>query len=205
MGQLGCWADGVHEQCRFCGDFPYTGIPCPEGAMHRREAQCAFDNEPETHYYWDPTCYAGMHGCNADGQHVQCRFCGDRGFADIPCPGSHVCEFENLPNVPYYWDPECADGGLGCKADGVHQECRFCAERPFETVPCPEAVKPPENECSWPQRGEPSVRHFWDESCEMGQLGCWADGIHAQCRFCGSGVYSDIACPSTADSPTVLP
>ena len=23
--KLGCWADGVHAQCRFCGEEPYTG------------------------------------------------------------------------------------------------------------------------------------------------------------------------------------
>merc|ERR1712228_135794 len=143
----------------------------------------------------------GMHGCNADGKHVHCRFCGGGGFADIHCPGSHVCEFDALPTVPYYWDPECKDGMLGCKADGVHAECRFCAERPFESVPCPQFAKPPENECSWPQRGEPSVRHFWDETCEMGMLGCWADGIHAQCRFCGDYPFTGVACPEGAAAP----
>lgn len=30
----------------------------------------------------------------------------------------------------------------------------------------------------------------------MGQLGCWADGINAQCRFCGSGVYRNVTCPN---------
>merc|ERR1712087_443098 len=96
-------------------------------------------------------------------------------------------------------DPECEVGMLGCKADGVNPQCRFCAERPFETVPCPEHVAPIENACTWPQRGEPLVPHFWDESCEMGMLGCWADGIHAQCRFCGAGVYSEILSDTSAD------
>lgn len=196
IGQLGCWADGVHKQCRFCGDYPFTGVTCPEGAMHRRAAQCAFDVEPTTRYFWDSTCYMGKHGCNADGEHAHCRFCGSGGFEDVHCPGSQVCEFDNLPAVPFYWDPQCTDGMLGCKADGVHPECRFCAERPFEAVPCPEPIHAPQNECSWPQRGEPSVPHFWDETCEMGKLGCWADGIHAECRFCGSGIYEAIACPN---------
>eukprot|EP00446_Apocalathium_sp_SHHI-4_P082603 CAMPEP_0177509224 /NCGR_PEP_ID=MMETSP0369-20130122/41454_1 /TAXON_ID=447022 ORGANISM="Scrippsiella hangoei-like, Strain SHHI-4" /NCGR_SAMPLE_ID=MMETSP0369 /ASSEMBLY_ACC=CAM_ASM_000364 /LENGTH=105 /DNA_ID=CAMNT_0018987403 /DNA_START=72 /DNA_END=386 /DNA_ORIENTATION=- len=30
----------------------------------------------------------------------------------------------------------------------------------------------------------------------MGDLGCWADGLHQQCRFCGSGLYHDVACPA---------
>merc|ERR1711878_42835 len=139
----------------------------------------------------------GMHGCNADGKHVHCRFCGSVGFEDVRCPASQMCEFENLPVVPFYWDPQCTDGMLGCKADGIHQECRFCAERPFESIPC-EPAPVPQNECSWPQRGEPSVSYYWDETCEMGKLGCWADGLHAECRFCGSGVYSQVTCPSTS-------
>merc|ERR1712060_373566 len=146
-------------------------------------------------YYWDPGCVMGMHGCNADGKNVHCRYCGHGGYEDIHCPGSHVCAFEVIPTVPYYWDPSCEEGMLGCKADGVNPQCRFCAERPFESVPCPEAVAPPEDTCAWPQRGEPSVPHFWDETCEMGKLGCWADGIHAQCRFCGTGVFQEISCP----------
>jgi len=196
LGKLGCWADGVHAQCRFCGDFPYTGVACPEGTAPPKAAACAFDNTPETPYYWDPKCFLGMHGCNADGKHVHCRFCGQGGFSDIHCPGSQVCDFDLVPTVPYYWDPECREGMLGCKADGVHPQCRFCAERPFESVPCPESVAPKEGVCVWPQRGEPLVTHFWDESCKMGMLGCWADGIHAECRFCGMGVFSKIPCPS---------
>jgi len=195
IGMLGCRADGVHAQCRFCGDFPYTGVHCPEGAEPPPAATCAFEVEPETPYYWEPGCTMGMHGCNADAKNVQCRFCGGGGFADIRCPGSHVCHFGAVPTVPYFWDPECHDGMLGCKADGVHAECRFCAVWPFETVPCPESTAPPQNECRWPQRGEPSVPYFWDETCEMGLLGCWADGIHSSCRYCGAGVYSEVACP----------
>merc|ERR1712242_148165 len=187
--------DGVHAQCRFCGDFPFTGVPCPEGAAPPAAASCAFGVEPETPYYWDPACSMGMHGCNADGKNVHCRFCGGGGFEDIHCPGSHVCEFEVLPSVPYFWDESCEMGLLGCKADGVHPECRFCGQRPFESVPCPEPTAPPQNQCHWPQRGEPSVPYFWDESCDMGLLGCWADGIHGPCRFCGTGVFSEIACP----------
>jgi len=202
IGMLGCWADGVHAQCRFCGDFPFTGIPCPEGAAPPAAASCAFGVEPETPYYWDPACSMGMHGCNADGKNVHCRFCGGGGFEDVHCPGSHVCEFEVLPTVPYFWDAECQDGMLGCKADGVHPECRFCGQRPFEAVPCPEPTAPPQNQCHWPQRGEPAVPYFWDESCEMGLLGCWADGIHGQCRYCGVGVYSEVACPEGIGNST---
>jgi len=45
---------------------------------------------------------------------------------------------------------------------------------------------------------EPTVPFFWDESCPQdGQsLGCLADGVHAQCRFCGAGDYSEVLCPA---------
>merc|ERR1719469_1401289 len=133
-------------------------------------------------------------GCDGDGTHLQCRLCGGGDFLTVPCPASS-CKFPSHPYVPYYWDADCEIGTLGCWADGVHAQCRFCAERPFETVACPEPTAPPQNECSWPQRGEPSVPYFWDATCEVGLLGCWADGIHPSCRFCGAGVYSEIACP----------
>merc|ERR1712238_179953 len=117
-GGLGCWADGIHAQCRFCGDFPYTGVTCPEGAAAPMAASCNFDNEPATPYYWEPGCSLGMHGCNADGENVHCRFCGQGDYVDIHCPGSHVCDFAVVPTVPYFWDPHCTVGMLGCKADG---------------------------------------------------------------------------------------
>lgn len=205
MGTLGCWADGIHAQCRFCGSYPYTSITCPEGAAPPNAAACTFpdDSKPETPHYWEAGCAMGKHGCNADGINVQCRYCGKGDFADIPCPAEQVCEFKQQPSVPYYWDPQCKDGMLGCKADGVHNECRFCATRPFEDIPCPEEVAPPKNVCTWPLRGEPLTPYFWDPTCVMGKLGCWADGIHAECRFCGEGVFETVDCPSTTASTSV--
>jgi len=197
MGKLGCWADGIHAQCRYCGLYPYTGIPCPEGAAPPPAAACTFQNEPETPYYWEPGCKMGKAGCYADGVNVQCRFCGNGAYSDITCPAEQVCSFKQKPTVPYYWDPQCKNGMLGCKADGVHDECRFCATRPFEDIPCPEPVAPPSNVCTWPLHGEPLVPYFWDPTCAMGKLGCWADGFHAECRFCGVGVFEEISCPQT--------
>lgn len=197
VGIEGCWADGVFAQCRFCGDFPYTGIPCPEGTAPPRAAACAFEVEPETPYFWDPSCEMGQHGCNADGKNVHCRYCGANGFSDIACRASQVCQFDSHPTVPYFWDARCGQTKfLGCNADGIHQECRFCASRPFEDVSCPGQEAPAVDTCTWPLRGEPSTPHFWDPSCKMGTLGCWADGLHAECRFCGEGVFRNITCPS---------
>eukprot|EP00444_Apocalathium_aciculiferum_P019053 CAMPEP_0183459562 /NCGR_PEP_ID=MMETSP0370-20130417/135840_1 /TAXON_ID=268820 /ORGANISM="Peridinium aciculiferum, Strain PAER-2" /LENGTH=111 /DNA_ID=CAMNT_0025651405 /DNA_START=197 /DNA_END=533 /DNA_ORIENTATION=+ len=39
MGDLGCWADGLHQQCRFCGSGPYHDVPCP--TAHTTGAQLA--------------------------------------------------------------------------------------------------------------------------------------------------------------------
>merc|ERR1712194_665883 len=46
---------------------------------------CQFDVEPSKPYTWDSSCLSEkhMHGCNADGKHFGCRFCG-KGYE--PCP-----------------------------------------------------------------------------------------------------------------------
>jgi len=195
MGKLGCWADGIHAQCRFCGEHPYTNITCPDVVARPPATACAFVNEPETPYFWDPECSEGMRGCLADGVHVGCRFCGEGSYADIPCPSRDTCTFANEPLVPYYWEHQCKPGMLGCMADGIHAKCRFCESRPFEDIPCPSTVAPASGSCTWAGGVEPETSFFWDESCKMGHLGCWADGLHAQCRFCGTGVFRDVPCP----------
>merc|ERR1712238_484651 len=111
--------------------------------------------------------------------------------------GSQVCTgFGNIPTVPYYYDPDCTEGRTGCDADGVHVQCRFCGEDPFEAVPCPEPLAGVDICRS--TLGNRTTAYFWDEGCESGQLGCFADGRHAQCRFCGSGSYSNITCPEAS-------
>merc|ERR1712194_608655 len=46
---------------------------------------CQFDVEPSKPYTWDSSCLSEkyMYGCNADGKHFGCRFCG-KGYE--PCP-----------------------------------------------------------------------------------------------------------------------
>jgi len=198
LGDLGCLADGKHTQCRFCGDFPYSTIACPETYTAAPPAvSCAFESEPEVPVYWEPGCVDGMLGCNADGQNMQCRHCGLNEFSHVHCPGSQVCAFSNIPTVPYYYDPDCQQGMTGCDADGVNIQCRFCGVGDYASVPCPE-----------PHEGLHICRsflgtrpnsYFWDDSCVDGQLGCNADGIHLQCRFCsadGTGDYAAIECPA---------
>jgi len=195
VGQVGCWADGIHHECRFCGYPSFNAVECPAWASSAPLQACDFDGEPEASYYWEQTCTESMLGCKADGKHVGCRYCGGDGdYSGIMCPGGR-CTFSNDPQVPYYWEPDCREGILGCLADGIHVQCRFCEMRPYEDVRCPDgdSRKPPEGQCHFPN--EPKIAYYWDEACEMGKLGCWADGIHAKCRFCGSGAFESILCP----------
>lgn len=196
MGKLGCWADGVHSKCRYCGEQPYTSIDCPSVVAVPAATACHFGNVPQTPFFWDPTCHVGMKGCLADGRSIGCRFCGDGDFSDVECPSDKEkrCTFANEPVVPYYWEPSCTAGMLGCMADGVHFQCRFCAARPFQDIPCPGTISVALASCSFPN--EPATPYFWDESCELGALGCWADGLHKECRFCEKGVYHNITCGS---------
>jgi len=101
---------------------------------------------------------------------------------------SQQCNFTVEPRTPYAWDVECKVKGidhLGCKADGEHQECRFCGEAPY--LDCPK--------CEF--EDEPLTRWVWDNKCVPDEYtnGCFADGIHFECRFCGDEGLDP--CPTT--------
>ena len=117
----------------------------------------------------------------------------------------------------------------GCNADGIHMECRFCDAKPFLDVPCPPEFRPPyptdeslgislwnwkntqnfetsSNECPdrcyFPQGTRQS--YYWDNNCQLGLSGCYADGIHEQCRYCGhgsGGAFKHIPCPKRTIFP----
>jgi len=194
MGMVGCWADGMHAECRFC-DYEY--IQCPESAWRPIKDICSFDNEPlpaNVGYYYEKACPDvdnGL-GCNADGKNVGCRFCGGGAYEEVPCKVDQ-CTFVNEPASPYYFDHSCKMGMKGCMADGIHLGCRFCGRRPFNDIPCPASAAIPATECWF--RNEPTVNYTWDWNCTMGEVGCWADGIHAECRFCGGGAGSPYSKP----------
>ncbi|CAK9074222.1 unnamed protein product [Durusdinium trenchii] len=204
---LGCWADGVHNECRFCGEEPYTGIHCPDDAIVPYRKSCEFDNPPINTYFWDADCKDGDLGCKADGKHLGCRWCGFGEYSSIECPSSS-CTFENEPVTPYYWDTLCEMGMLGCYADGIHVQCRFCDYQPFNTVHCPPSARPayPDGECWFPSGT--AQTHKWDRHCMWGLLGCWADGVNPQCRYCGpgsGGIYESISCEPEQVEDLVLP
>jgi len=193
MGMAGCWADGVHAQCRFC-DYEY--IQCPPNAWRPIKENCDFDNQPlpqDVGYYYEESC-VGL-GCNADGKHQGCRFCGAGAYAEVPCKVDQ-CTFANEPATPYYYYDRCEMGMLGCEADGIHVGCRFCGRRPFDSIPCPASAAIPAAQCWF--RNEPATQYYWDANCTMGKVGCWADGIHAECRFCGGEAgspFATVPCP----------
>merc|ERR1712151_1332228 len=198
---LGCMADGVHPECRFCGQGNYSDVFCP--------AQwCNFTNAPHIPYYWDSRCALGGVGCFADGQHVQCRFCGEYPYnGTVQCPDQrHIivpensCEFDNEPETSYFWDATCEDGMLGCRADSKHIGCRFCGTGAYSEVPCPASL------CTFERGGllQPAgpYMHYWEPACWSADshiLGCLADSIHPECRYCGGGEYENVTCPAWAE------
>lgn len=51
------------------------------------------------------------------------------------------CAFDTLPGFPFYWDPDCTETKLGCKADSHSVQCRFCGEPPYDSIACPHPSK----------------------------------------------------------------
>ena len=117
---------------------------------------------------------------------------------------SSTCSFANEPVTPYYWDPLCRMGMLGCNADAIHVQCRFCDYKPFHSVRCPDRARPPypDGKCWFPHGTSQSYK--WDPTCKWGKTGCWADGVNAYCRYCGpgsGGVYEGISCTENSLFP----
>merc|ERR1719240_475740 len=72
--------------------------------------------------------------------------------------------------------------------------CRICGKFPFQDLPCPGQAAPTPGQCYFPV--EPNQTYYWDDMCQLGMVGCWADSYHSQCRFCGgTGDYASVPCP----------
>eukprot|EP00930_Biecheleria_cincta_P059136 TRINITY_DN4489_c0_g1_i1.p1 TRINITY_DN4489_c0_g1~~TRINITY_DN4489_c0_g1_i1.p1 ORF type:complete len:568 (-),score=64.59 TRINITY_DN4489_c0_g1_i1:260-1963(-) len=105
---------------------------------------CSFAGKPADRYFWDGTCENGLAhiGCNADGVHMACRWCGKEPYP--ACPQANLvgrCFFLDTPASQYAWDERCEDPAsdhTGCYADGVHMPCRWCGTAPYPA--CPEAT-----------------------------------------------------------------
>eukprot|EP00747_Dinoflagellata_sp_TGD_P206583 gnl/TRDRNA2_/TRDRNA2_80275_c0_seq1.p1 gnl/TRDRNA2_/TRDRNA2_80275_c0~~gnl/TRDRNA2_/TRDRNA2_80275_c0_seq1.p1 ORF type:complete len:166 (+),score=33.95 gnl/TRDRNA2_/TRDRNA2_80275_c0_seq1:49-546(+) len=131
-----------------------SAVPC--GAF---PAETCSKNPGEKCYY-DWTCSTspprlGGLGCNAEGTNQNCRFCGFKNAKGVeypPCPApepeapcgvepAEVCS--QNPGEKCYYDVSCSDdppgqGGLGCNADGVNRNCRFCGFKNAKGVEYPD-------------------------------------------------------------------
>merc|ERR550539_2323261 len=169
-----------------------TTLPCPAAPVTNT---CG---NPSLKCFYDPTCsmQSGV-GCNAGGVGQNCRFCGIGGGAPecptslsaspmttttLPCQATPVTSNCGNPSLKCFYDPTCSiQGGVGCNAGGVGQNCRFCGtgggapECPTSlsaspmtttmtstttTLPCQAA--PVTNNC-----GNPSLKCFYDPTCSI--------------------------------------
>jgi len=97
--------------------------------------------------------------------------------------------------------------GIGSWAGNLGVPCKI--EGPEWTSPSPSpsggggAPEPaPSNRtgsCEFPN--QPSLPYFWDQTCWLGKLGCLADGINVECRYCGVGAFIDVICPESTTQP----
>lgn len=89
-GGAGCKADGKHMECRYCGKEGFPACPTAAGdkthteqpapaPSRSDETGCNFKNSPTVKYFWDTSCKEkGGMGCMADGENIECRYCGGR-------------------------------------------------------------------------------------------------------------------------------
>ena len=167
----------------------------------------------EGHIYFAeaPTCG------NDDGVRSPCATGGREGTAAAVCTQNdkETC----------YFDVSCKAGGLGCYAGGW-ESCRFCGfdfsgggGTDYSGVACPGTEAEPVNvttlsvpgSCPSVCAADPTATCFKDPACSKpyapdhrGGLGCNAGGKGQDCRYCGFGLYEDIACPDAASTLTAV-
>eukprot|EP01004_Peranema_trichophorum_P010952 NODE_9791_length_564_cov_167.489796_g9153_i0.p1 GENE.NODE_9791_length_564_cov_167.489796_g9153_i0~~NODE_9791_length_564_cov_167.489796_g9153_i0.p1 ORF type:complete len:135 (-),score=16.48 NODE_9791_length_564_cov_167.489796_g9153_i0:101-505(-) len=112
---------------------------------------------------------------------------------------SSLC-YQKNPIAPCVNDTACLNPdtdkyrGLGCNADGVAQECRFCGWNVYKQINCPTMCH------DWCNAANPLTPCFTDPRCldiltdPYKGLGCAALNLD-QCRFCGFGDFASIPCP----------
>jgi hypothetical protein len=165
---------------------------------------CSDDEYEKGHIFYSeaPRCR------NANNELSPCAANGREGLAAAVCTG-------NLRETCFF-DVSCKAGGIGCNAGGF-ESCRFCGfdfsstgGTDYSSVPCPGTVVETTSLTTVSVAGtcpsvcDGNVEHtcYYDASCEdpyhpnhKGGLGCNAGGKGQRCRFCGFGLYSEIACP----------
>ena len=69
----------------------------------------------------DLTCFGRL----STSFNISQLLCFEEMVAGVDCPkdavvpDTRVCKFDNEPVMPYYWDPWCRMGMLGCNADSL--------------------------------------------------------------------------------------
>ena len=130
-----------------------------------------------------------------------------------PCskPGDELTSCTTDERQRCYYDETCSTAdvtfnGLGCNAGQLDPKCRFCGFDAYAKINCPLVVLEEDIPCALPGEAITACtanerEHcFWDTRClsgddPFGSLGCNADGLNEQCRFCGFGLYEAIKCP----------
>jgi len=181
-GGLGCMAIGK-RCCRYCGgEGAISSVACPG---QEAQAPASTTKSPNT------TSKLIVSLEDPDGR------CGH---------GSDAC---GAPKM--FFSLDCIEGGAGCFADGKRC-CRYCGDKGLPV--CPEKHKSPAIEGEATTTTTPPLnpvelcgheaslckgKHvFFSPKCARGGLGCMALG-HKCCRYCGTGAYKSVQCPSEQD------
>jgi len=105
-------------------------------------------------------------------------------------------------------EPRLFMGSYG-PAQGMPSPARCAITQPAETTTAPDTGgNIGKDTCKGRQNGTcffpstPQIGFYWDPCCYFGKLGCHADAVNIECRFCGNGPWSSVSCPSTTTTTT---
>jgi len=87
-------------------------------------------------------------------QHVLLQVGRIRSRVTMSWSSNAQCSFAVEPSNSYVWDLACSGGGLGCNADGQHQECRWCGFATYR--PCSSTATEPPDPVSSPPTPAPT-------------------------------------------------
>eukprot|EP00933_Yihiella_yeosuensis_P028748 TRINITY_DN22577_c0_g2_i1.p1 TRINITY_DN22577_c0_g2~~TRINITY_DN22577_c0_g2_i1.p1 ORF type:complete len:1594 (+),score=244.66 TRINITY_DN22577_c0_g2_i1:990-5771(+) len=182
-------------------------IPCTLSAKDDRSYLGVHGPPPET--------YLPRHCLTAAFQVLQSKISSTTTTTSISTTGGNAGTCQEEAEVAC-----CPDGSCEERCTGGSQCCpspqgsRTCPSSSVLEVPVcslgkafdctgKTGIAPPgrrDGSCQWPN--EPAIPYFWDPWCSFGQLGCFADGVNVECRFCGAGDFESIACPTSTTTTT---
>lgn len=159
---------------------------------------CAFAIPLGAPSYWEPECTLTTPGCWADSANVECRFCGQPPYGDIPCPAAGAAVAPRAALLAGLVSEAASSTGAATAAAAPAAQAAKAAAAPKKVLRSKAVVVAAVHHCSFDN--PPATPYYWEPSCRMGIFGCNADDTNVQCRFCGSGAYSNIPCRPTACS-----